>query len=95
MRLFVSTGGQEGVLLFTEANPVLSLALDTSGSCDSLWVATTATHINKWPIDIHKGNGFRDEEEEEEVAITDIDDPTPFFTKPIATIEGKGWYRNI
>jgi len=86
--------GEEGVLLFTEASPVLSMALDTSGSCDSLWVATTSTHVNKWPIDIHKANGFGDDEtdegneESEEDGITDIDDPTPFFTKPIATIPG-------
>ena len=30
-----------------------------------------------------------DEEEEEEVAITDIDDPQPIFTQPLATIPGQ------
>lgn len=87
--------GQEGVLLFTEDHPVLDLAIDDSGSCDSLWVATTATHINKWPIDPLKANGFggegeelSGEDEEEEVGVTDIDEPTPYFTKPISTIPG-------
>ena len=86
--------GEEGVLLFTETSPVLSMALDTSGSCDALWVATTSTHVNKWPIDIHKANGFRDDETDEgneeynEEGITDIDEPTPFFTKPMTTIPG-------
>ena len=91
-------GGEEGLTLFTESSPVLDLALDNTGNCLSLWVATTATHINKWPADASGVNGYSvqgvgssssSEEEEEDVEITDIDDPTPLFTKPIARIPGE------
>lgn len=87
-------GGAEGVLLFTESNPVLDLALDTSGSCTSLWVATTATQVNKWPVDVNRVNGFtaggEGSSEEEEVGVTYIDEaePTPLFAKPISTVPG-------
>lgn len=91
------TGGDEGVPLFTEANPILHLALDSSGSCASLWVATTATHVNKWPVDPSRLNGFVAEgmgqgevSSEEEEGVTYIDDaePTPLFTKPISSLPG-------
>ncbi len=77
----------------TEASPILDLALDTSGSCTALWVATTATHVSKWPVDASKANGFAVEgagssAEEEEVGITYVDEPTPLFVKPIATLPG-------
>ena len=90
----VHAGGEEGTLLFTEDSPVLDLALDTTGSCNSLWVATTATSVNKWPVDPNKGNSFymngaSSGEEEEDLGITDVDEPTPLFFKPIATIPGK------
>ncbi len=77
----------------TEDAPILDLVLDHSGRCESLWVATTATHVNKWPIDPNKPNGFHSDEEdlsEEEGRVTAIDDdPPPFFTKPIATLPGQ------
>ena len=84
------------MILFTEENPILDLALDSSGSCEALWVATTATHINKWPVDPNRVNGFEmevvapsEEEEEEEGGITYIDDDVPpVFSKPIATLPG-------
>jgi len=41
-------GGQEGVLLFCEESPILDLALDPLDNQQSLWVATTNTHVNKW-----------------------------------------------
>lgn len=89
------SGGDEGLVLFTEDSPILDLVLDTSGSCDALWVATTATHVNRWPVDPCKANGFDVEgvgssaEEEEEEGITYIDDEVaPVFTKPIATLPG-------
>ena len=41
-------GGQEGVLLFTEDYPVLSMALDTTDNEQSLWVSTTDTSIKRW-----------------------------------------------
>ena len=74
---------------------MLDLALDASGASNSLWVATTATHINKWPIEPHKVNGFEDESaglsgEEEGEGVTDMDESAPYFTKPIATILGNG-----
>ncbi|XP_064382723.1 WD repeat-containing protein 48-like [Halichondria panicea] len=84
---------QESTLLFCEESPILSLALDTSGGTDSLWVATTDTSINKWSVDpkllIEEGDGLvSGEESEEEVVITNIDEPTPFITKPVATLPG-------
>ena len=89
-------GGEEGFLLFTESAPILDLTLDTTGSCPALWVATTATHLHKWPVDPNKSNGFatevssgeEEEEEEEEVEVTYIDEPAPLFSKPIATLPG-------
>ena len=91
--MWFSLGGQEGFLLFTEDAPILDLTLDNTGSCESLWVATTATHLNKWPINPNKANGFYDEEvelsEEEDLGVTDIDEPTPYFSKPITTLPGK------
>ncbi len=80
--------------MFCEESPILSLALDTSGGTDSLWVATTDTSINKWSVDpkllIEEGDGLvSGEESEEEVVITNIDEPTPFITKPVATLPGE------
>ena len=48
-------GGEEGVLLFCEESPILALALDPLDSQQSLWVATTNTHINKW---VRHGTGY-------------------------------------
>lgn len=90
LRRTLLLGGEEGLILFTEEHPILDISLDTSGSCDSLWVATTATHINKWPVDPNKANGFCAGSEEEETKVTYIDDePAPVFSKPIASIPGK------
>ena len=92
----LTLGGDEGVVLFTEDNPVLDLVLDTSGNSDALWVATTATHVNKWPVDPSRVNGFdvqgveSSAEEEEEGGVTYIDDDmAPVFSKPIATLQGQ------
>lgn len=90
----VCVGGDEGLVLFTEDSPILDLALDTSGSCHALWVATTATHVNKWPVDPSKANGFNNVEgagssEEEEGGITYIDEPAPIFSQPIAVLPGQ------
>ena len=49
-------GGEEGVLLFCEESPILALALDPLDSQQSLWVATTSTHINKW---VRHGRGYK------------------------------------
>ena len=92
------TGGQEGVVLFCEDSPILNLKLDLSDDNDSIWAATTSTHVNKWPVNpssmsngkMEDGEeGIMEEEEEEEVAVTDIDDPQPIFTQPLATIPGE------
>lgn len=78
--------------MFSEKSPILSLALNKS--CDALWVATTDTSINKWSVDpnlmIEEGedNVVNGEESDEETVVTNIDEPTPFFTKPIATLPG-------
>ena len=52
---FHVVGGEEGVLLFCEESPILALALDPLDSQQSLWVATTNTHINKW---VRHGTGY-------------------------------------
>lgn len=95
MTAHIIAGGDEGVPLLTESNPILDLALDTTGSCSSLWVATTATHVNKWPVDATQMNGFAVEgegssDEEDETGVTYIDEaePTPIFAKPILTLPG-------
>ena len=83
------------MVLFTEDCPVLDLALDSTGSCPALWVATTATHVNKWPVDVSKANGFNGvegvagSEEEEDTGITYIDEPAPIFSQPIAVLPGQ------
>ena len=95
--IFYLAAGQESTLVFCEDSPILSLALDTSGATDSLWVATTDTSINKWSVDsnlmVEEGNGLvSGEESEEEVVVTNIDEPTPFFTKPVATLPGEFFF---
>ena len=96
--LLFLTGGQEGVVLFCEDSSILNLKLDLSDDNDSIWAATTNTHVNKWAVDpstvtngkMEEGEERNmDEEEEEEVAITDIDDPQPIFTQPLARIPGQ------
>ena len=78
----------------------MNLKLDLSDDSSSIWAATTNTHVNKWAVDpstvtngkMEEGeerNMEEEEEEEEEVAITDIDDPQPMFTQPLATIPGQ------
>ena len=42
------SGGLEGIPVLTEEASILGLALDESADQPSLWVSTTATHINKW-----------------------------------------------
>ena len=89
------TGGQDGVVLFCEESPILDLQLDPTD--DSIWAATTSTYVNKWPVDsgsMTNGEGLEGEEgmevdEDEDVGITDIDDPQPLFTQPIASIPGQ------
>lgn len=86
-------GGQEGVLLFSEDSPILSLALDTTNNTESLWVATTNTYINKWSVDPNlmveaDSDMVNGEGSEEDLMITDVDEPTPLFTKPISTLPG-------
>ena len=61
--------------------------MDLSDDRGSIWAATTNTHVNKWAVEGVERN--TEEEEEEEVAITDIDDPQPLFTQPLATIPGR------
>lgn len=80
--------------MFSEDSPVLSLALDHSYGLDSLWVATTNTAVNKWCIDStlatepdsEMANGATSEEE---LIVTDVDEPTPLFTQPVSTLPGQ------
>ena len=80
----------------------MNLKLDLSDDSSSIWAATTNTYVNKWAVDpstvtngkMEEGEERNmeeeeEEEEEEEVAITDIDDPQPMFTQPLATIPGQ------
>ena len=85
--------------MFCEDSSILNLKLDLSDDNGSIWAATTNTHVNKWAVDpstvtngkMEEGEerNMDEEEEEEEVAITDIDDPQPIFTQPLATIPGQ------
>ena len=96
----LTAGGQEGVVLFCEDSSILDLKLDQSDGENgvSLWAATTNTHVNKWPTDPstltngkmeeEERNMAEEDEEEEEVGITDIDDPQPIFSQPLALIPG-------
>ena len=84
------------MVLFCEDSPILNLKLDPSDDNTSLWAATTNTPVNKWPVS-HPDNitngkmeeGEEIEEVEEDICITDIDDPQPLFTQPLATIPGQ------
>ncbi|MCG8622964.1 MAG: hypothetical protein MJE68_13335 [Proteobacteria bacterium] len=73
--------------MFCEDSSILNLKVDLSDDRGSIWAATTNTHVNKWAVEGVERN--TEEEEEEEVAITDIDDPQPLFTQPLATIPGR------
>lgn len=83
--------------MFCEDSPILNLKLDLSDDSPSIWAATSNTHVNKWAVDpstvtngkMEEGEERQEEMEEEEVAITDIDDPQPIFTQPLATIPGQ------
>lgn len=87
------------MVLFCEESSILDLKLDPSDDCTSIWAATSSTHVNKWPVDPSSmTNGKLSEEEEEEggemeveedIGITDIDDPQPLFTQPLATVPGE------
>ena len=86
------------MVLFCEESAILDLKLDPSDNCTSIWAATTSTHVNKWPVDpASMTNGKMSEGEEEEgemeveedVGITDIDDPQPLFCQPLATVPGE------
>ena len=87
------------MVLFCEESSILNLKLDPSDDCTSIWAATSSTHVNKWPVDpSNMTNGKLSEEEEEEggemeveedIGITDIDDPQPLFTQPLATVPGE------
>ena len=81
-------------MLFCEDSPILNLQLDPTDNCLSIWAATTSTHVNKWPVDPGSMTNGEEEEgmevdEEENGGITDIDDPQPLFTHPLASIPGK------
>lgn len=72
----------------------MNLKLDPGDDYASIWAATTSSYVNKWPVDpASMTNGKMDEgeemEEEEDIGITDIDDPQPLFTQPLATVPGE------
>lgn len=75
----------------------MDLQLDPTDNNASIWAATTSTHVNKWPVDpsslangrLDEEEEMDDEEEEEDIGITDIDDPQPLFTQPLASLPGQ------
>ena len=57
-------------------------------------MATTDTAVNKWSVDpnlmVDGDDGMMNGvNSEEDLVITDIDEPSPMFTKPVSTLPGK------
>ena len=80
--------------MFYEDAPILDLALDPTDNYNSLWVATTDTSVSKWPVDPNisiDDDPVNGADEEEDPVITDVDDPTPYFSKPHTRIPGTIW----
>ncbi|XP_065897763.1 WD repeat-containing protein 48-like isoform X2 [Dysidea avara] len=73
---------QESTLLFCEDSSVLRLCLDPTDDYHSIWVATSNTHINKWPTELVPVETADNDDD------NDNEDASPLHCKPVDTLPG-------